>query len=33
MVEKKDFKTIDVEMQVVNDGDILITCSIIKYMG
>jgi hypothetical protein len=32
MVERRDFKTIDVEMSL-NDGDILITCSIIRYMG
>jgi hypothetical protein len=33
MVEKGDLKTIDVEMHAVNDGDILITCNIIRYMG
>jgi len=33
MVKRGDFKTIDLEMQVVNNGDILITCNIIRYMG
>ncbi len=33
MVEKGNIKTINVEMHVVNDGDILITCNIIRYMG
>jgi hypothetical protein len=28
-----DLKTIDVKMQTLNDGDIPITCSIIRYMG
>jgi hypothetical protein len=33
MVEIGDFKTIDVEMQAMNNGDILIACNIIRYMG
>jgi hypothetical protein len=33
MVEIGDVKTVDVKMQAVNDGDILIVCSIIRYMG
>jgi hypothetical protein len=33
MVERGGFKIVDVEMQVVNDGDILIVYNIIWYMG
>jgi hypothetical protein len=33
MVEIRDFKTVDVKMQAMNDGDILTTCIIIWYMG
>jgi hypothetical protein len=33
MVEKGNFKMVDVEMHAVNDGNILITCNIIRYMG
>jgi hypothetical protein len=33
MVERGNLKTVDVEMHVVNDEDILIACSIIRYMG
>jgi hypothetical protein len=33
MVEKGDLKTVDVEMHAMNDGDILITYNIIRYMG
>jgi hypothetical protein len=33
MVEIGDFKIVDVEMQTMNDGDILIACNIIRYMG
>ncbi len=33
MVERGDFKTVDVEMQAMNNGDILIACNITRYMG
>ncbi len=33
MVERRDIKPIDAKMHVVNNGDILITCNITKYMG
>jgi hypothetical protein len=32
MVERGDLKTINVEMQVMNNGDILIDCGIIIHM-
>jgi hypothetical protein len=32
-VERRDLEIVDVDMHVVNDGDILIACNIIWYMG
>ncbi len=32
MVKRRDFKTINLKMQAVNSGDILITCNIIRYI-
>ncbi len=33
MVERRDLKTINVKMQAMNNGDILIPCNIIRYIG
>jgi hypothetical protein len=33
MVERRVIKTINVEMQAMNNGDILIASNIIRYMG